>query len=89
MRVKHRPLQFMVRFPSIECFLYALPGSQAVNISDFSVVRLRSDFVLFSENNYMKALTNQWVWTMPYPPERLAGATRRGHPTAPEAQQPS
>ena len=33
--------------------------------SDFSVVLLRSDFVLSSEKNHMKAFKNQWVWTMP------------------------
>ena len=49
---------------------------QATNAADFSVVLFRSDFVLFSEKNYMKAHRNQWVWTMPYPPERLTGATR-------------
>ena len=56
---------------------------------DFSVVLFRSDFVLFSEKNHMKAHTNQWLWTMTYPLERLAGATRRGPTTAPEVQKPS
>jgi hypothetical protein len=59
------------------------------NNADFSVVRFRSDCVLFSEKNYVKALKNQWVLAMPYPSERLAGATRRGHTTAPEVQTPS
>ena len=59
------------------------------HFSDFSVVLLRSDFVLFSEKNHMKVLQNQWVWTMPCPSERLARAIRRGHTMAPEAQRPS
>jgi hypothetical protein len=56
---------------------------------DFSVVLFRSDFMLFSEKNRMKAHTNQWVLTMPYPLERLAGATNRGQTMAPERQKPS
>ena len=58
-------------------------------VPDFSVVLFRSDFVLFSERNHMKVLKNQWLYTMPYPSERLPRATRRGHPMAPEAQRPS
>ena len=54
--------------------------------ADFSVVLFRSDFVLFSEKNHMKVLKNQRVLAMPYPSERLAGATRRGHTMAPEGQ---
>ena len=57
-------------------------------LTDFSVVLFRSDFVLVSEKNLMKVLQNQWVWTMPDPFERLAGATRSGHTTAPEVQTP-
>jgi hypothetical protein len=53
---------------------------------DFSVVLFRSDFMLFSEENHMKIHKNQWVWTMPYPLERLSEATRRGQTIAPEAQ---
>jgi hypothetical protein len=45
--------------------------------------------MLFSEKNRMKTHTNQWLRTMPYPPERLTGATRRGHPMTPEGQKPS
>jgi hypothetical protein len=37
----------------------------------------------------MKVLQNQWVWTMPDPSERLTGATRRGHTTAPKVQTPA
>ena len=37
----------------------------------------------------MKTLKNQWLWTMPYPSERLSGATRRGPTMAPEGQKPS
>jgi hypothetical protein len=57
-------------------------------MGDFSVVLFRSDFVLFSEKNHVKVPKNQWVWTMPYPPERLSGATSRGQTTAPEVQKP-
>jgi len=57
--------------------------------TDFSVVLFRSDFVLISEKNYMKAHKNQWVCTIPYPPECLAEATSRGQTMAPEAQKPS
>jgi hypothetical protein len=56
--------------------------------TDFSVVLFRSDFMLFSEENHMKIDKNQWVWTMPYPLERLSGATRRGQTMAPEGQKP-
>ena len=56
---------------------------------DFSVVLFRSDFVLFSEKNHVKALQNQWVLTMPDYSERLAGATRSGHTTAPAVQKPA
>ncbi len=51
---------------------------------DFSVVLFRLAFMLFSEKNRMKAHKNQWVLTMPYPLERLAGATSRGQTMAPE-----
>src|SRR5919199_1880400 len=57
--------------------------------TDFSVVLFRSDFVLFSEKNHVKALKNHQVWIMPYPPARLSGATSRGQTTAPEVQKPS
>ena len=57
--------------------------------TDFSVVLFRSDFTLFSEKNRMKVHKNQWVLTMPYPLERLAGATSRGQTMAPERQKPS
>ena len=50
---------------------------------DFSVVLFRSDFVLVSEKNHMKVHTNQWIGTMSYPPERLAGVTSRGQTMAP------
>jgi hypothetical protein len=46
--------------------------------SDFSVVLFRSDCRLFSEQNRMKVHINQWVLTVPYPLEHLAGATSRG-----------
>ena len=51
--------------------------------TDFSVVLFRSDFVLFSEKNHVKVHTNQWIVAMSYPPERLAGVTRRGQTMAP------
>jgi hypothetical protein len=53
------------------------------NDTDFSVKLFRSDFVLISEKNYVKALKNQWIGTMSYPPERLSGVTRRGQTMAP------
>jgi len=37
----------------------------------------------------MKAHKNQWLLTMPYPLECLAGATSRGHTMTPEGQKPS
>jgi hypothetical protein len=40
--------------------------------------------MLFSEKNRMKVHKNQWLLTMPYPLERLAGATSRGQTMAPE-----
>jgi hypothetical protein len=49
-------------------------------MGDFSVVLFRSDFVLFSKKNHVKVPKNQWVWTMPYPPEHLSGATTRDKP---------
>jgi hypothetical protein len=58
-------------------------------MGDFSVVLFRSDRRLFSEKNRMKAHTNQWVLTVPYPLEHLAGATSRGQTMAPEGQRPS
>jgi hypothetical protein len=58
-------------------------------MGDFSVVLFRSDFVFFSEKNYVKVHRNQWVLTTPCPPERLSGATHRGQTTAPVVQKPS
>src|SRR3954464_3614274 len=40
-----------------------------MQLTDFSVVLFRSDFILFSEKNRMKVHKNQWVLTMPYPLE--------------------
>ena len=37
----------------------------------------------------MKVHKNQWLLTMPYPLERLAGATSRGQTMEPEVQKPS
>ena len=51
--------------------------------SDFSVVLFRSYCRLFSEKNRVKVHTNQWVLTVPYPLEHLAGATSRGQTMAP------
>jgi hypothetical protein len=45
--------------------------------------------MLFSEKNRMKVHKNQWVLTMPWRLERLAGATSRGQTMAPEGQKPS
>jgi hypothetical protein len=57
--------------------------------ADFSVVLFRPTFMLFFEKNRMKVHTNQWLLTLPYPLERLAGATSRGQTMAPEGQKPS
>jgi hypothetical protein len=57
--------------------------------TDFSVVLFRPTFMLISEKNRMKVHKNQWLLTMPYPLERLAGATSRGQTMAPEGQKPS
>ena len=57
--------------------------------TDFSVVLFRSDFVLVSEKNRMKAHKNQCAWTMLYSPECLSGATSRGQAMAPEVQTPA
>ena|SRR5262245_24688409 len=57
---------------------------RSIQAPDFSVVLFRSYFMLFSEKNRVKAHKNQWLLTMPYSPEHLSGATRRGHTTAPE-----
>src|SRR5712691_10462566 len=67
----------------------AEPRGEDALVPDFSVALFRSDFVLFSEQNHMKAHKNQWVWTMPYSPEHLSGATSRGQTLAPEAKKPS
>jgi hypothetical protein len=64
-------------------------GEVVAIATDFSVVLFRSDFMLFSEKNRVKAHKNQWVLTMPCPLERLAGATSRGQTMAPEGQKPS
>ena len=46
----------------------------------FSVVLFRSDFVLFSEKNHMKALKNQCVLNPLSPPNIPWGATNQGTP---------
>src|SRR5262252_2780024 len=46
-------------------------------VSDFSVVLLRSDFVLVSEKNHVKVHKNQWVFDHAISSKRLAGATRK------------
>jgi hypothetical protein len=66
-----------------------LKSYPAEKMADFSVVLFRPDFVLFSEQNHMKSLKNQRLLTMPYSPKGPAGATRRGHTIAPEAQKSS
>jgi hypothetical protein len=45
--------------------------------ADFSVVLFRPHFMLVSEEFPMKSHKNQWVWSMPCPPEHLAGAISR------------
>jgi len=58
-------------------------------MGDFSVVRFRLYFTLFSEKNRMKLHKNQRLLTMSYPLERLARARSRGQTMAPEGQKPS
>ena len=55
-----------------------LPLDGSLLMGDFSVALFRSNFMLFSEKNRMKVHTNQWVWIVPQPPKRLAGATNQG-----------
>jgi hypothetical protein len=52
-------------------------------------VLFRSDFMLLSEENHVKAHKNQWVLAIPYSPECLSGVTNTGQTMAPEAQTPS
>jgi hypothetical protein len=57
--------------------------------TDFSAVLFRPHFMLASEGCPMKVHKNQWLRAIPYAPECLAGATRRGHTMVPEVQTPS
>src|SRR4030095_5716508 len=66
-----------------------LPLDRSLLMGDFSVVLFRPTFILFSEKNCMKVHKNQWLLTMPYPLECLAGATSQGQTMAPEVQKPS
>ena len=47
-------------------------------MGDFSVVLLRSDFVLVSEKNHVKMHKNQWFLTPLSPLDVLCRATNRG-----------
>ena len=55
-----------------------LPLDRSLLMGDFSVVQFRLDFVLFSEQDYMKTLKNQWLLTMPSPPAIPCGGTNQG-----------
>ena len=46
--------------------------------TDFSVVLLRSDFVLVSEKNHVKMHKNQWLLILPSPPDLPWGAIHQG-----------
>jgi len=62
-----------------------MPGTLFQDLlPDFSIVLFRPNFMLTSEEHPVKALKNQWFWTMPYLSEHLAGATSRGQTMAPE-----
>ena len=43
-------------------------------VTDFSVVLFRPNFMLASEENLMKAHKNQWLLTLPSPPDLPCGA---------------
>ena len=45
---------------------------------DFSVVLFRPNFMLASEEHLMKVHKNQWLSTMPSPPDLPYGATNQG-----------
>ena len=47
-------------------------------MGDFSVVLFRPNFMLASEEYPMKAHKNQWLLTMPSPPDLPYGATNQG-----------
>jgi len=55
-----------------------LPLDKSLLMGDFSVVRFRSDFVLFSEQNHMKALKNQWLVNQLSPLDIPWRATNQG-----------
>ena len=52
--------------------------SWAKQYSDFSVVLLRSDFMLVSEKNHVKMHKNQWLWTPLSALDIPCRATNRG-----------
>ena len=51
-----------------------------INVTDFSVVLFRSDFMLASEAHSMKVHKNQWLLTLPSPPDLPYGAMNQGTP---------
>ena len=58
-----------IRGSAIHVMLALRRSSRQVVVADeepdCSVVLFRSDFVLFSKKNHVKALKNQWAWAMP------------------------
>ena len=55
-----------------------LPLDWSLLMGDFSVVLFRPTFMLASEENLMKAHKNQWLLTLPSPPDLPGGAMHQG-----------
>jgi hypothetical protein len=53
-------------------------GRLIFHITDFSVVLFRPNFMLASEEHLMKVHKNQWLSTIPSPPDLPYGATNQG-----------
>ena len=51
--------------------IHFLTQDELRQLSDFSVVLFRPNFMLASEENLMKAHKNQWLLTLPSPPDSL------------------
>jgi hypothetical protein len=47
-------------------------------VTDFSVMLFRPTFMLASEEHPMKVHKNQWLLTIPSPPDTPCGATNQG-----------
>jgi hypothetical protein len=60
------------------CATAAQIASEVAQLPDFSVVLFRPNFMLASEEHLMKVHKNQWLSTMPSPPDLPYGATNQG-----------